>query len=58
MRFKIWDTTEGRYVNEEEVNDGYGTIEGPIWYDNFPNACDMKERLVKETGHSFTIRRY
>ena len=60
MKFKIYDETRGHTVNESEAygeTGDYGNIDDPVyWYGHADEAEEIVDRLVKETGHKFTIR--
>ena len=54
MKYIIFDKTDGHTVNEAE---DYGKFNDPVyWYGYAAEAEEIVDRLVKATGHRFTIR--
>ena len=61
MKYIIFDETDGHTVNESEAygdpRDDYGKFDGPIYWCGYAaEAEEIVDRLVKATGHRFTIR--
>ena len=60
MKYIIYDETDGHVVNEAEAygeTEDYGKFDDPVyWYGYAAEAEEIVDRLVKATGHRFTIR--
>ena len=58
MKYIIYDETDGHVVNESEAYaEEYGKFDDPVyWYGHAAEAEEIVDRLVKATGHRFTIR--
>ena len=60
MKYIIFDETDGHIVNEAEAygeTEDYGKFDDPVyWYGYASEAEEIVDRLVKATGHRFTIR--
>ena len=60
MKYIILDETRGHVVTESEAygeTEEYGKFDDPVyWYGYAAEAVEIVDRLVKATGHRFTIR--
>ena len=60
MKYIIFDETDAHFVNEAEAygeTEDYGKFDDPAcWYGYAAEAEEIADRLVKATGHRFTIR--
>ena len=60
MKYIILDETRGHVVTESEAygeTEEYGKFDDPVyWYGYAAEAEEIVDRLVKATGHRFTIR--
>ena len=60
MKYIIFDETDGHVVNESEAygdTKDYGKFDDPVYWCGYAAEADyVVDRLVKATGHRFTIR--
>ena len=60
MKYKIYDETDDRIVNESEAygeTEDYGIFDDPFRYrGGMDEAEKIAERLAEETGHRFSLR--
>ena len=60
MKYVIFDETDAHFVNEAEAygdTEDYGMFDDPVyWHGYAAEAEEIVDRLVKATGHRFTIR--